>query len=81
MHKTPRFHEIDSTEPYVNNGYTNNLMIILHKNMIILNTKYEEKWNTYLSSELFINTMHEVIETIFQIYSLQINLPKNQKTL
>ena len=31
MHKTPRFHETDSTEPHVSNGYTNKSMILLHK--------------------------------------------------
>ena len=39
MHKTPRFHETDSTEPHVTNGYTDNSMILLYKNTIILNTK------------------------------------------
>ena len=44
MHKTPRFYEADSAEPHVNNGYTNNSTILLHKNTnnIILNTKYDE---------------------------------------
>ena len=63
MHKTPRYHETDSTEPHANDGYTNNSMTLLHKNTIILNIKYEEEWN------------------LFQIYSLQINLPINQKSL
>ena len=43
MHKTPRFHETDSTEPHVNNVYINNSMILLYKNTINLNTKYEEQ--------------------------------------
>ena len=46
MHTTPRFHETHSTEPHVNNGYINNPMILLHKNTIIVNAKYEKEWNT-----------------------------------
>jgi len=46
MHKTPRLHETDSTEPHVDNGYTNNSMILLHKNTIIINTKFAEEWNS-----------------------------------
>ena len=37
MHTTPRFHETDSSEPHVDNGY---------RNTIILNTKYKEEWNS-----------------------------------
>ena len=44
MHETPRFNEIDSTEPHVNNGYTKNSMILQHEITIILNTKYDEEW-------------------------------------
>ena len=46
IHKTPRCHETESTEPHVNNGYMNNSMFLLHKNIIIVNTKYEEEWNS-----------------------------------
>jgi len=46
MHATPRFHETDSSEPHVNVGYANNSMILLHKNTIILNTKYKREWNS-----------------------------------
>ena len=66
---------------HLNNGYANNSLILLHKNTIILDTKYEEERNFLLSRELFINTTHEVVETVFRNYSEQINLPKDQKIL
>jgi len=78
MHKTPRFHETDSTEPHVNNGCTKYSMIFLHKNTIILNTKYEE-WNSYLSRKLFINTAHEVIKPFFKFILYKLILPRTKK--